>query len=60
MSNISCPVCTVDDVVDHKTKYECMTCGHEWDKEIVEEDEANEERVVNCQKQALLCRSWII
>lgn len=23
-----------------------MTCGHEWDKEIVEEDEANEERVV--------------
>jgi protein PhnA len=46
MSNISCPVCTVDDVVDHKTKYECITCGHEWDKEIVEEDEANEERVV--------------
>jgi len=46
MSDISCPICTVDDVVDHKTKYECMTCGHEWEKEIVQEEEADEERVV--------------
>ncbi|MBT8038126.1 MAG: alkylphosphonate utilization protein [Verrucomicrobiae bacterium] len=46
MADISCPICTVDDIVDHKDKYECMTCGHEWPKEIVEEDEHVEERVV--------------
>jgi protein PhnA len=46
MSDISCPICTVDDVVDHKDKYECMTCGHEWEKEVVAEDEVVEERVV--------------
>lgn len=46
MSDISCPVCTVDDVVEHADKYECMTCGHEWAREVVEEDAAEEERVV--------------
>lgn len=41
MPDISCPICTVDDVLDHPLKYECMTCGHEWEKEIAEEvDEA--------------------
>ena len=39
-----CPICTVDDVLDHENGYECMTCGHEWAKEEVEEVE--EERVV--------------
>ena len=37
MPDISCPICTVDDVLDHPFKYECMTCGHEWEKEITEE-----------------------
>ena len=23
----------MDDVLDHAEKYECMTCGHEWEKE---------------------------
>lgn len=46
MSDLSCPVCTVDDVVDHSAKYECMTCGHEWEKEAVEEDAGVGGRVV--------------
>jgi len=47
MSDISCPICTVDDVVEHKDNYECMTCGHEWVREVVEDDDAGpEERVV--------------
>ena len=46
MSDISCPICTVDDVVTHPDKYECMTCGHEWPREVVEEDDEPEERVV--------------
>ena len=44
MSTNPCPVCTVDDVLDHEAMYECVTCGHEWEKEIVEEIE--EELVV--------------
>jgi len=43
---ISCPICTVDDVVVHADKYECMTCGHEWEREVVEEDDGPEERIV--------------
>ena len=46
MSDISCPICTVDDVVTHADKYECMTCGHEWAREVVEDDDAEEVRVV--------------
>ena len=33
MSDIACPLCTVEDVLDLPDKYECMTCGHEWEKE---------------------------
>lgn len=37
----------MDDLLDHPTKYECLTCGHEWDKEVTaEEDDGFEERVV--------------
>ena len=46
MSDIACPICTVDDVADHKTKYECMTCGHEWEKEVTDEEDVEEVRVV--------------
>jgi protein PhnA len=43
---ISCPICTVDDVVVHPDKYECMTCGHEWEREVIEDDEGPVERIV--------------
>lgn len=33
MSKIACPLCTMEDVLDLPDKYECMTCGHEWEKE---------------------------
>jgi len=46
MSDIACPICTVDDVTDHKTKYECMTCGHEWEKDVTDEEDVEEVRVV--------------
>ncbi|NWK55556.1 alkylphosphonate utilization protein [Verrucomicrobiaceae bacterium N1E253] len=44
MSEISCPICTVDDVLEHPDKYECMTCGHEWERVV--EEPVEEERVV--------------
>ena len=35
----------MEEVLDLEGKYECVTCGHEWKKEQVEEDEG-EGRVV--------------
>lgn len=29
----------MDDVAEHATQLECMTCGHEWEKEIEAEGE---------------------
>ncbi len=46
MSKISCPLCTMDDVIDHPRKHECMTCGHEWDIEGLPDEDAPEERIV--------------
>lgn len=43
----ACPLCTLDDVLEHPTTFECLTCGHDWEKEAVEEEDAGPvERVV--------------
>lgn len=42
MSDQACPMCTMNELLDFPTKFECMTCGHEWDKE----EEADSERIV--------------
>ena len=39
MSDTTCPLCTMDDVAEHKTQFECMTCGHEWEKAAEAEEE---------------------
>jgi len=48
MSELSCPLCTLDDIATHKPQYECMTCGHEWAKEVTEDDDdaVPQERIV--------------
>lgn len=28
----TCPICTMDDLLDGGSYHECATCGHEWDK----------------------------
>ncbi|WP_143157594.1 MULTISPECIES: zinc ribbon domain-containing protein YjdM [Rubritalea] len=38
MSEITCPMCTMDEVLEHEFKYECVTCGHEWEKEEKERE----------------------
>ncbi|WP_411846359.1 zinc ribbon domain-containing protein YjdM [Roseibacillus persicicus] len=44
---MTCPLCTLDDILEHPTSYECLTCGHDWKKETQqEEDTGPEERVV--------------
>ena len=32
MSNPACPMCEMTDVLEHPEKWECMTCGHEWER----------------------------
>lgn len=30
MSQPSCPMCEMSDILHHSDHYECATCGHEW------------------------------
>ncbi len=32
MSKPTCPMCEMDDILEHPGRYECVTCGHEWDR----------------------------
>lgn len=32
MSKPACPLCEMTEVLDHSGKWECVTCGHEWDR----------------------------
>ena len=42
MSEKACPMCEMNDVLEHADHYECATCGHEWPKE----EEGAGERIV--------------
>jgi len=33
----ACPECTMKDILAHPEKWECMTCGHEWPREVAAE-----------------------
>ena len=33
MSKPTCPMCEMDEILEHSDKWECVTCGHEWEKE---------------------------
>ena len=33
MTASTCPVCTLDDILQHSDHWECSTCGHEWPRE---------------------------
>ena len=35
MSHPACPECTMEEVLEHSSKWECVTCGFEWSKEAV-------------------------
>ena len=38
-------MCEMNDILDHPARYECATCGHEWDK-APEAEAADGPRVV--------------
>lgn len=33
MTKPACPICSLDDVLSHPDRWECSTCGHEWQKD---------------------------
>ena len=33
MSKPACPLCEMTEVLDHADRWECVTCGHEWERE---------------------------
>lgn len=32
--DLACPICTLQDLLESETGYECATCGHEWDRSL--------------------------
>lgn len=39
---LTCPICTMPDLLDSADGYECATCGHEWaDDSVPEVRDAN-------------------
>jgi protein PhnA len=36
MSKTSCPMCEMNEVLTLEDHFECVTCGHEWQKETVD------------------------
>ena len=34
----ACPMCEMADLLEHSTRWECVTCGHEWERETEPED----------------------
>jgi protein PhnA len=38
MSETTCPICEMTDVLTHSDYFECVTCGHDWKIEVPSED----------------------
>lgn len=32
--NLACPICTMTDLLEVESAYECATCGHEWERGV--------------------------
>ena len=45
MEKTVCPMCEMDDVLESPTRWECATCGHEWER-APEAEAASAPRIV--------------
>ena len=45
MSDAVCPMCEMNEILEHSDRLECVTCGHEWQRDAVV-DTPDAERVV--------------
>ncbi|MCB1231032.1 MAG: alkylphosphonate utilization protein [Verrucomicrobiae bacterium] len=39
MSETTCPMCEMNEVLDFPDHFECVTCGHEWPREAEDDGE---------------------
>ena len=46
MDKPACPMCEMDDLLEAAARWECKTCGHEWDRTAPAEETAEGPRVV--------------
>jgi protein PhnA len=46
MNEITCPMCSMNEVLKHSERLECVTCGHEWGPTLEPTFEGAAERVV--------------
>jgi protein PhnA len=46
MSDPTCPLCEMTDIITQADHHECVTCGHEWETEAQSCDEPAGDRVV--------------
>lgn len=37
MSQTACPMCEMTEVLAHPERWECVTCGHEWERDAAPE-----------------------
>lgn len=48
-----CPMCEMDDILEAKTRFECATCGHEWERAVEDEAAAGPRVVKDANGNAL-------
>jgi protein PhnA len=36
---VACPICTMTEILDSADTHECVTCGHEWPRASLSEDD---------------------
>lgn len=46
MSDLTCPLCEMTDILTQGNRHECLTCGHEWEIANQPGDESHKERIV--------------
>ena len=46
MTSQTCPMCEMNDILEHENRWECVTCGHEWPRVEVVKDADDSRRVV--------------
>jgi protein PhnA len=34
VSQLACPICTMHELLERGDRWECVTCGHEWAREV--------------------------
>ena len=54
MSNPACPMCEMNDVLEHSDRWECVTCGHEWARETAPDEVAAARIVKDAHGNALM------